>query len=295
MFIGCLVLFMPKGLMYRSIGLIFFLPLCFYQVNKIKQGELELTLLDVGQGLAILIQSANQSILFDTGAKYSEKFNIGTHIIVPFLQRKNIQQLDKIIISHGDNDHIGGLAGILSEIEVKKVFSSVANESNYIHHTFCQRERSWEMDSIYYEFLHPDENEHQGLSKNDSSCVLMIKTPKHKILLTGDIESKSEHLLLEKYANKLKADVMLIPHHGSRTSSNKEFITHVDPDIALVSSGYRNRFGFPKPDVIQRYLDRDIKVINTAKNGAITLRFSPERIKVSTQREKYRRFWHHRP
>lgn len=293
MFFACLLLFLPKGLPSRALALFCFVPMCFYHSNDLKEHELDFVMLDVGQGLAVLIQTKDETILFDTGAKFSETFDVGSDIIVPYLQNQGINTLDKIIISHGDNDHIGGLLGVTENISVKQIISSVAYQAEFANHIFCEQGLNWETNGYHFEFLHPTLNKVEELSKNDSSCVLMISGRQHKILLTGDIERKAEQMLLAQYQEKLKADVMIVPHHGSRTSSSRHFINQVQPDIALVSSGYSNRFGFPKQDIVARYEKQGGRVFNTAKQGAISLFFSNNSYELTHSRDEYQRFWHH--
>ncbi len=289
--VGIAILFMPKGLPGRSLALICFLPLFFFHNERPDKGEFWFSLLDVGQGLAAVIQTQNHTLLYDTGAKFSSKFNAGEAVVLPFLFANGINSLDKVIISHGDNDHIGGLDSILDRLPVDEILSSVFIEKTGVTTTPCLAGQHWQWEGIYFEILHPSLDKEQ-FDENNASCVLKIDQGKTSLLLTGDIEKKAEKYLIQQSSEKLAASVLLLPHHGSKTSSTESFIDTVRPELALSASGYRNRFGFPKKVIMERYRKRGIEPLVSSDSGAIHMIFNNMGLSVTEWRETHRRFWH---
>ena len=293
--IGILILTMPKGLPARYLGLFFLLPLLFPITEKLGQGEFEFVMLDVGQGLAAVIKTKEHVLVYDSGAKYSKRFNIGDAVIKPYLREMNIRQISMLLISHGDNDHIGGAKAVLENFTVDQVLTSVPTEftDEYSKNLTkaCHVGQQWYWDGVYFEILHPRLNKlYDG---NNASCVLRVSSGKGSVLLTGDIEKEAEKSLVERYGGALEADILLVPHHGSKTSSNESFIAAVSPKYAFISAGYRNRFGFPKEDIIQRYDAHNVKTIVSYKTGEISAKFRDEGLQIDEFRTKNRRFWHH--
>ncbi|MCI2285512.1 DNA internalization-related competence protein ComEC/Rec2 [Colwellia sp. MSW7] len=188
----------------------------------------QLVVFDVGQGLSVLVQRGTKAILYDTGAAYDSGFNMVEAVVLPYLQFAGIQQLDKVIISHSDNDHAGGLAVLQKSIMIKELIynSDADNESNT-----CLQGQSFDWQGLTFEMLWPEQ---QVSEENDDSCVILIKDEKHKVLLTGDISKVIEGKLIQQYP-ALQADVLVVPHHGSKTSSSNAFIEQVQADIAVVS------------------------------------------------------------
>jgi len=259
--IGVAILLLPRGFPARWIGIFWLLPLFLIPHAQPKHGEVWLDLLDVGQGLAAVIRTKNSVLVYDTGPKFCSGFNTGEAVIVPFLRAKGINKIDKLVISHGDNDHIGGMASVLENLAVTQVLM----DNN------CQKGQNWQIDGVHFQILHPPAN-YAAKKKNDRSCVLKVSATGGTILLPGDIEKRSERYLV-KHANKqLRSDILIVPHHGSKTSSTEAFINAVNPKIALFSSGYRNRFGHPKPKVLERYRQRNVMIWQTVDKGAISLR-----------------------
>jgi len=184
------------------------------------------------------------------------------------------------VISHPDNDHHGGTASLLQAFQVKEILTSVP----------CQAGQHWQWDQVEFRILHPSVQE---FKPNNQSCLLKISTQGGRLLLTGDIEKTAESYLVNHYSNELSADVLIVPHHGSRFSSSESFIDAVKPQIALFSTGYRNRFHHPHPEVLQRYQRRHIRLWNTASHGSISLRLTADGISQPTlAREQMRRYWH---
>ena len=290
--VGVLLLLAPRGSPARFLGLFLLLPLIFNKPQRPAQGELSLTLLDVGQGLAIAVQTAEHDLIYDTGAKFSDTSDQGKNVVLPFLRQQGVNQLDMLMISHGDNDHIGGADSILKNISVKKLLTSAPKQLANYPLELCRAGQSWQWDGIEFNILSPD-NSIQ--SDNNNSCVLHIKTQNGNILLTGDIEAEAEHHLVQLYGNTLHAKILIAPHHGSHTSSTEPFLNALKPDTILISSGYRNMFGHPHPEVISRYQHQHITYFNSADTGAISLYLKNGKWEIEKTRELDSRYWNFKP
>lgn len=289
-FTGIVILFMPRGLPARWLGIVWLLPLAFPQLLQPKQSEFRLTLLDVGQGLAALVQTRQHTLLYDTGARFSERFNVGEAVIVPYLVNQGVNQLDMLVISHGDNDHIGGASAVIEAAQPGVVLSSVPVETGYQHAFNCHAGQGWDWDGVRFEMLHPASD--STLEGNNASCVLKVSGAYGSVLLTGDIEKRAEADLVQHHYGKLDSRVLVVPHHGSRTSSSQAFINAVGPDYAFITAGYRNRFGLPKQDIIMRYTQRGVDTRVSYQSGALLVNFASSGLTVDEYRHDYRRFWH---
>ena len=291
-FIGFLYLLLPKGFPARWLGFVALLPAILFSVDKPQQGQFTFTLLDVGQGMASVVQTANHTLVYDTGTRYSESYDIGKLVVVPFLRAKGVEVLDSLVISHDDIDHRGGTGVILNNLVVKEIISS---EENILHNqnsssrtiTACVKNNHWTWDGVTFKVLSPPSNYLEN--DNNRSCVIRVSNQHHSLLLTGDIQRKTEKLLLKQAIS----EVIIVPHHGSKTSSTSAFIKAVSPALALVPVGYRNRFGHPKEQVLARYKENGVQVLNTVDSGAITLKFPVDESKyiVEEYRKKRKGFW----
>jgi competence protein ComEC len=256
----------------------------------------QLVMFDVGQGLSVLIQRGERGILYDTGASYPSGFNISDAVILPYLQYVNIKQLDKVILSHSDNDHAGGIKQLAEGVTIKELvmndqrIASYANLEQLNDNVICNQERSFKWQGLYFEFLWPKKTNNASKQRNDDSCVVLVSSGKTKVLLTGDISKKVERQIINHYP-ELKANIIIVPHHGSSTSSSDNFLRHLSPDIALVSAGFINRWKMPTSEVLTRYADHDISVITTAESGQVIISFSDGDMKVKTYRQYFRPFW----
>lgn len=280
-----LVLFLPKGLKLRRFAFILILPL-FFNNTVIKKNNFKVTLLDSGQSLAMVIQTQNHNLIFDTGFSTTSGFNIGESVITPFLYANNIKEIDKIIVSHNDNDHSGGLKSLLKEFKTKEILTSAYNK--IANSKPCYDSINWQWDGVLFEILSPSKN--SNLKNNNASCVLKISNKHKSILITADIEILVENLLIENNSVKLKSDVLLVPHHGSKTSSSISFINAVSPEYALIANGYKNRFKLPAKSIVNKYKNNNSKIYTTACSGAITLLFS-NKISLTEMRKSKKHFW----
>jgi competence protein ComEC len=285
--IGSILLLLPKGVPAKYLGLVALTPLIFFQPPRPQQGEFWFTLLDVGQGLSALIETPNHTLLFDTGADFFGQFNAGKDIVIPFLNSKKIDRLDTVIVSHSDNDHIGGFAEINKRIHINNVLTS--SPSLIKNSQACLAGQSWIWDGISFDILHPYSTD--KFAKNDQSCVLKVANNNSSVLLTGDIEKEAEKHLIARAADQLASTVLIAPHHGSKTSSTKAFVKAVKPDVVLFPVGYLNRFNHPHPKVVARY-DASKYSFNTAKHGAIHIKFSEQGMQsIQTWRQDDKKIW----
>jgi len=267
--LGCVLILTPRNFPAKWLGIIGFLPLFLWSPDRPDEGEFWLTLLDVGQGLSAVIQTEQHTLVFDTGPKFSDDFNTGTAIVKPFLTSQGLRKIDTLVISHGDNDHIGGALPLINEIQTSRIFSSVPNLLP--NATSCHLGQSWQWDGVTFSTLHPDTDDND--SENNLSCVLHISNDGGSVLLSGDIEKEAEKLLVQRYGDTLKSTVLIAPHHGSKTSSSQIFIDSVSPQTVLFPIGYRNRYNFPHMQVTQRYKKNNTLLLNTAQHGAIQIKF----------------------
>jgi len=289
---GVVLLLAPKGLPLRWSGVFMLMPALLYKPALPEADEFRLVLLDVGQGLSVFVQTHRHSLLFDTGPKYSDTFDTGDRVVVPFLRSQSVDSLDKLIISNGDNDHIGGAKSILEQIKVDELLGQDLGDLVYDNRQLCQQGQKWHWDGVDFEILHPDKYYKKS---NNRSCVLKVSNTGGALIIAADIEKKVERKLVRNHAAKLDADILIVPHHGSRTSSTENFISAVSPEYALVAAGYKNRFRHPRPIIVKRYESRGVKIINTAESGAISMTVNSEQgiSAVSSWRFESGHYWNY--
>ncbi len=284
--LGLLIVLAPRGIPARGLGFILILPLFFTKIERPLQGEAWLTLLDVGQGLSAVIETQNHRLVFDVGARFSNEMDMGKNIVVPFLRSRRVKYLDMLIVSHADNDHIGGAKALLNEIKSEKILSSVPGKLLEYQAKDCIAGQKWVWDEVEFTILSPSEK--VFASENNNSCVLRVKTQWGAILLTGDIEKEAEMSLLK---NQLDAKVLIAPHHGSKTSSTLGFLKQVAPEIILIPAGAPNRFGFPHKDVLARYDEIGAKHLITGKEGAISIQLKKSGMELQSYRKMAGKYW----
>ena len=296
--LGAAWLLLPRGFPARWLGAIGFLPLFLVLPPRLEEGALKLTVLDVGQGLAIVAQTPNHALLYDTGPAFGPGADTGNRIIVPYLRAAGVRRLDGMIVSHDNADHSGGAVSVLQALPVEWLLTSLPDmdplplEAGQAFRCFAGQD--WEWDGVRFEMLHPSRASYAEarIKDNDRSCVLRIVTRTGTVLLPGDIERKAENERLSAQGGALRADVLVAPHHGSKTSSTPEFVTEVNPQAVIFPVGYRNRFGHPHPEVVERYRDLGSKLYRTDRDGALTLIFDAAGvIRIEPYRAVYRRYW----
>lgn len=266
---GASLLLAPRGVPARWLGCVLLLPALTHRPPLPDVGDFRLTLLDVGQGLSGVVETRNHVLVFDAGARYPGGFDLGTAVVAPFLRERGVPRIDALIVSHGDNDHIGGAAALIAAFPVERAYSSVPRSLPLPGAQTCKAGQSWEWEGVGFEMLSPIV---ELGSDNDGSCVLKIASARGSALLTGDIESPAERILVERVPDKLRAEVLIAPHHGSNTSSTAEFLERVRPRYVLIPAGYRNRFHFPHPKTLARYARIGAQVFDTARSGALEYR-----------------------
>jgi competence protein ComEC len=301
---------LPLPWRMRALALPLMVPMLLPPLTRPPVGQFELVAADVGQGTAVLVRTRGHLLVFDTGPAYSPDADAGARVLLPLLRARGEQRIDLLMLSHRDSDHVGGAASLLAALPVAAMSSSLHVDHPLLQaagapagwkgtkrmqppapHTRCDAGQRWTWDGVHFEVLHPLPAEHATAPKpNAASCVLKVRGSQATALLTGDIESAQEAALVQRLGAALRADVLQVPHHGSRTSSTAAFIDAVAPRAAFVQAAYRSRFGHPAPDVVARYERRGVEVIRSDRCGAWTLSALGA---GSCERQRSRRYWHH--
>ena len=293
---GTLWMLLPRGVPARWLGAVACLPLLFVLPSRLQHGELRVAVLDVGQGLAVVFQTERHALLYDAGPVFGAAADSGNRIIVPYLRAAGVRRLDGLIVSHDDTDHAGGAASVLQALPVDWLLSSLPDMDPLPlvadHAVRCQSGQDWEWDGVRFEMLHPSAPSYDARVKsNDRGCVLKVTAPGGSILVPGDIERASEERLLRQ-GRSLAADILLAPHHGSRTSSTAGFVDAVRPKQVIFAVGYRNRFGHPHADVVARWKAIDAGILRTDRDGAVLVTIAPHApVRVERHRVLHRRYW----
>ncbi|HRJ53650.1 MAG TPA: DNA internalization-related competence protein ComEC/Rec2 [Candidatus Thiothrix moscowensis] len=289
--LGFLLLWSPRGLPGRWLGMLLMLPLALYQPDRPQAGSFRLSVLDVGQGLSSVVQTQNHVLVFDAGPKVSDSFDTGMLVLLPWLHGQGISHVDRLVVSHADNDHSGGAEALLADMPVEQVMVGSTDMLPAYQPLLCQRGQQWSWDGVEFTVLHPDETFREP-KDNNRSCVLRVGNAHHSVLLTADIERVAESFLLRQQEN-LASEVLLVPHHGSKTSSSAAFLNRVDPSLGIVTSGYRNRFNHPHPEVVERYAQRHIKLLGTVDSGELRLDFPATEagLRIREWRQAKKHFW----
>lgn len=284
------LILLPRGLGNKYIGTA---GLVLALVIPLKQlPDLQMLVFDVGQGTAVFIRTPNHQLLYDTGPLYTENFDAGSGIIVPYLQSQGVQYLDKLIVSHNDQDHSGGLSGVLAATKVNQLW---LGEPDKFHGQEadpqpenCHLQKPWQWDQVNFRFITwPIQS---NAKANNHSCVLLVEFNGHKILLTGDIEKEVERTLLAQ-ESLTSVDVLLAPHHGSHTSSTPEFVAQVHPQTVIYSAGFHNQHGHPHADIQARYRAAESVALNTAFSGALEFVWQGDSAGVTQYRQSSQRYW----
>ncbi|MCX7258425.1 MAG: DNA internalization-related competence protein ComEC/Rec2 [Polaromonas sp.] len=282
---------------WRLLGVPLLLPVLLWQPARVATGQFELLAADIGQGNAVLVRTASHSLLYDTGPRLSPDSDAGSRVLVPLLRALG-ERLDSVMLSHRDMDHIGGASAVLAMQPQAVLISSVedghALQAQYPV-TRCTAGQRWDWDGVTFEVLHPQAADYEARNKSNAmSCVLRISNGAQTALLVGDIEAAQELRLVAGDAARLKADVLLVPHHGSKTSSSAVFLDAVQPQLALVQAGYRNQFGHPAAPVVARYEARGIRLVYSVRCGAARWQ-SGQPTEIRCQRQTGAHYWQHWP
>ena len=285
--LGAFWLLLPRGVPGKPLAVLLWLPLLWPDRELPWPGEVELTVIDVGQGLSVLVRTRHHALLYDAGPAVSDGFDAGERAVVPALRALGVARLDRVVVSHGDNDHAGGFESVRRVVpfalSLTPEGSPVAAGSN------CVAGEAWQWEGVVFRFLHP--TSHFPYLGNEASCVLRIETRHGAALLTGDIGDVIERGLARRDPAGVRADVVLAPHHGSGGSSDPAFVSATGARLALVSAGHGNRFGHPRPDVVARWRGRGAEVLNTADSGAIRVWLGAGGLQVRERRQHRPRLW----
>ena len=319
--LGVLWILLPRGFPARWLGFLLLLPMFLNAPESPAQGSVRLIIFDVGQGLAVAAQTQHHALLYDTGPDFSDGADSGNRILIPSLRAMGISKLDGLILTHDDTDHTGGAASVMQAMPIGWLSSSLPDGHPLIkqlairqsqqttlakslvmlqqtaNNQRCTDGQSWQWDGVQFEILHPDSASYaaEKIRKNNRGCVLRISIGNRHILLAADIEKESEQQLLKEHTDKLPATLLVVPHHGSKTSSTDEFIAAVRPGYAVFTVGYLNRFGHPKQEVVQRYADSGSTLLRSDMDGAILVEMNAQGLQVERYRKTHRRYWTHIP
>ncbi len=289
------------GYYWRAASLLLLLPVFVLRPPVPATGDFELHHLDVGQGLAVVIRTRQHSLVFDSGARFGQRLDAGAAVIVPFLRQLGVRQLDRLVVSHGDADHIGGAASLLQAYPESQLLGRDIAALAAPLKSECVRGQRWRWDGVDFEFLHPAASTQAAANarsaRNNHSCVLRVSNSAGAVLLPGDIERPVEQSLLTQAADQLPAAVLLVPHHGSKTSSSPEFIAAVRPQYALIAAGYRNRYRLPAAAIVARYRAAGVIPLISGLEGTLSFVFSGrEGVQLhSRYRREQHHYWNHLP
>lgn len=287
--LGAAWLFMPRGVPLRALGALLFLPLVWPARHPPDVGAFQVWMLDVGQGLSLIVRTHGHVLVYDAGARYPSGFDLGEAVVIPSLHALGMDRVDMLMISHGDNDHAGGAQAVAEAFPMASRYAGEPQRMP-IPMAPCATGQHWEWDGVRFDVLSPATS--NATTDNDRSCVLRISGSGGDMLLTGDIDSDVESRIARQWQPGPPL-VLQVPHHGSRTSSSPGFIAATRPAFAVVSTGWLNRFGHPRPEVMQRYADAGVPVLNTALEGAIQIDFpaSGAPYVAVRWRRRQRRYW----
>lgn len=290
----------PRGLPGRWAAWLMIVPCVCYQPPRPQPGTYRLTVLDVGQGAAAVIETAEHVVVVDTGPPFGVDSDAGERVVWPYLRARGIRRIDDLIITHADVDHAGGVASLLQHVDAVRIRASyrlpkrISADNLPLDAAFapCRAGQGWVLDGIMFTFLHPNTSEETPRDTNANSCVLRVQGVQGSALLPGDIGQREEQQLVRRYGSAVKSEVVLMAHHGSLTSSAGEFVQAVAAQHAVAQAGYLSRFGHPRPEVVQRWRDAEAVVHRSDHHGAVIFEVRHGRLRVRRQRDVARRYWH---
>jgi competence protein ComEC len=293
---GAMLMILPAIWPLRLAGMLMCLPMMLYRAPTPAPGSFELTVLDVGQGLAAVVRTNRHVLVYDTGPAYPSGRSAAEIALLPYLHHRGARGIDLLMVSHGDQDHSGGLSSVLAALPVRAVLLGPSMRPLPSGSGTCQYGRQWQWDGVTFTVLHPVSGAGaltHARSGNHTSCVLYVEGRDGSALLTGDIDAAAERQLFERGLKR--ASVVVAPHHGSDTSSSSLFVAATRPDVTIFSTGYRNRWNFPRPAVMERWRAAGARIYDTAASGALSVTFAPPGdepgVQVREHRHTRRRYW----
>ncbi|MEO8278929.1 MAG: DNA internalization-related competence protein ComEC/Rec2 [Ideonella sp.] len=301
--LGALLAVLPIPWRLRLLVLPLALPLLLPARTWPLEGRFEAMAVDVGQGTSVLIRTRTRLLVYDAGPRYARDSDAGERVLLPLLRGRGEDRVDMLVLSHRDSDHVGGASSLMRGLPVDELLASLETGHPLWHsksfNRRCVAGQRWVWDGVQFEILHPLVSDDPGGNKpNAISCVLRVagSAPgSGSLLVTGDVERLQELALVSRDAERLRSTVIIVPHHGSRTSSTAQLLDAVQPRLAVFQAGYRNRFGHPAADVVARYRSRGIAVVESTGCGAWTWQGDAEVTDASCERQLRRRHWHASP
>lgn len=285
---GAVWLLLPRAVPGKALALLLWLPLLWPVRELPRHGEVELVLLDVGQGLSVLVRTRDHRLLYDAGPAVRDGFDAGERVVVPALRALGVSRLDAVVVSHGDNDHAGGAEAVRRAVPVMD-WHAPPGMRPALAARHCGKGLRWQWDGVQFEYLHP----HTGFPYlgNESSCVLRVGSAHGAVLLAGDIGEVIENGLVRRQRPSLRAEVVVAPHHGSAGSSLPGFVSATQARLVLVSAGHGNRFGHPRAEVVERWRAAGAEVLATPASGAVRVWLGAQGLQVRERRQWRRRLW----
>ena len=280
--LGALAVLSPLPIPGRIAGGVLIAAACLWRPALVPDGVARVTILDVGQGLSVVIETRGHTLVYDAGPSFRTGSDTGQLVVVPFLRARGIRKVDRVVVSHDDDDHKGGAGSVVVLMDAREVTlgpslpaSTFDGSRGQLIRDTCRRGEAWSWNGVGFRWVHPGDVGYQR--DNDSSCVLLVSAGGHAALITGDIEAAAERDMAR--AGALAAvDIVVVPHHGSRTSSTQDFVTASRPRWAVYAVGYRNRWNFPVRQVVERWEHAGAHGVRTSESGAITFELAPGRV-----------------
>jgi competence protein ComEC len=295
---GAALLMLPLPWRARLLGLPLLLMLVLPPRELPAPGTFDLMAVDIGQGTAVLVRTRQHLLVFDAGPQYSRDSDAGQRVLLPLLRSRGETRIDRLVLSHRDLDHVGGARALLTALPVGDLLSSLEPGHPLLalaagRTQRCEAGQAWDWDGVHFELLRPLADDYARMLKSNAmSCVLRVAAGRRSVLLTGDIERDQEAQLVAAIGARLQSEVLIAPHHGSRTSSTAAFLDAVRPRVAVFQAGYRNRFGHPAPDVLERYRERGIRIVASPSCGAWRFDAAGPQNGVC-QRDAVQHYWQH--
>ena len=289
-----IALFLVLGILGRYLKSVLFLSvllmLSAIVASRAQYSRDQLQVLDVGQGLSILLQYQGHHWVYDLGKSY-ERGSAFESVLMPIKRAQfHASPASGLIVSHGDDDHAGAYELAIEKLEPKEIWSGEVDRLAHPDLNSCLRGMHWQLEGLHLEVLYPSGNT-QALPSNDRSCVLSVEVNGARFLLMGDLEAETEKALVRQYGKALKADVLIAGHHGSRNASSYALLKVVRPDVVVFSSGYRNRFGHPHREAVERVERFGARIYRTDRDGAIVFDLSQSELQVTSMRSEKAAFW----
>jgi competence protein ComEC len=288
---GIVILLAPPGIPGRWLGLLCCLPLLFFPRNIPVPGTAQFTLLDVGQGLAAVVRTAGSVLVYDTGPRLGADYDAARAALLPFLRQQGIDRIDLLIISHQDSQHTGGIGSLLEQFSVRRVITPDPVAVPIAGAERCLAGSEWFWDAVTFRILGPAAAD-RGLAVDDTSCILQIEARGQRLLLAGDIGAAGQTNLIKNYAAIIASNVLVAPDQGN-VSALPTFISIVQPDYVLFSTGYKNRYGYPEARIVDNYRHTGAEILNTAEDGAISIQLGGTNVLTPLRyRRLMKRYWH---